>query len=165
MAPFWKPEWCHLRWVAIVVDFVFSVGDDILLSCEAESTHIERVVGGYVFVKWPWNGPELNSNMVWDGTVALPRSPESREWANTPWRMEPDPVEVVAGEPCLVGIPPTKVRLQGIEISSVPRETGWLPRPSFAIVVMPVVEGRPLDEDAGFRVFLASDEPIEVEPG
>jgi hypothetical protein len=141
----------------------FGVGDVIRIFCRPEGARVARVTERYTFIDWPWTTPDHDSNMVWDGTVALPRDSESVEWQNTPWRIDPEPGEVSMGTSCFIGIPATDVRVVSVEHYIPPKETGRLPRPRLGLSVVPVVSAEQMDEDAGFLIYLDAGEPIEVE--
>ncbi|MDR7273633.1 hypothetical protein [Catenuloplanes atrovinosus] len=139
----------------------YTVGDLLLISAEAFDARVAGTTPRRVRVDWPWREVDPESRNSWDGTVAFPRDPGAYEWCNTPWRLEPDPSELTTGDACFVGIPPTEVRVTGIERFEPPADYGFLPRPDYVLELVPVdmVD----DEDAGFVLYLNGGEPIEIE--
>ncbi|MDI2132182.1 hypothetical protein [Yinghuangia seranimata] len=135
------------------------VGDTVSLACPPEDARVARVAGSYVFIEWPWRSPDPDSRSRWNGQVALPRDPRSREWLNTPWRVEPDSDLLEVGDACLVGIPPTPVVVQEVRTYDPPKDTGWIPRPTLGLAVVPLGE---TGDEAGYVVYVDGAEPISV---
>jgi hypothetical protein len=144
-----------------VSEWEFKVGEQIVISCEPVDTEVLKKLGDHYCVKWPWGAVDQQSRFRWDGSMAFPVDDESFEWQNTPWRLEPDPSELVVGASCMVGIPPTRVVVQDVENFDPPRDLGWLPRPTLGLAV--VSAGQYQDHpDAGYMLYLDGPEPIEV---
>lgn len=139
----------------------FQSGDELVISCEPADAVVARISDFYVFIEWPWRERDESSRMRWDGTLALPRNESSLEWANTPWRVEPSPEELNAGDTCMVGIPPTRIIVRRVYEYDPPRSLGWVPKPTAGLGV---VESAMLDnEEAGYLVYLDGAEPISFE--
>jgi hypothetical protein len=138
----------------------FRAGEPVMLACEPADAHVARVSGGYAFIEWPWREADPGSRFRWNGQVALPRDAGSREWANTPWRVEPGAGELEAGDACRVGIPPTRVIVRAVRGYVPARDVGWLPRPTLGLSVVPA--GDEDDEEAGYLVYLDGAEPVCV---
>lgn len=136
-------------------------GDEFAISCEPADAVVARVTNHYVFIQWPWRERDELSRTNWDGTMALPRSEASREWANTPWRVNPSPEELEAGGSCVVGIPRTRVLVRKVYEYDPPCSLGWLPKPTAGVGVVEV--GLSDDEEAGYEVYLDGAEPITFE--
>jgi hypothetical protein len=139
----------------------YSVGDVLLISCEPFDTRVVRVTPDRVSVEWPWRRPDPESENWWEGRVSFPRDPDAYGWVNTPWRLEPDPTELEEGDACFVGIPPTRVRVIGIELFDPPADFGFLPRPDYVLGVRPSSDED--DEDAGYAIYLNGEEPVEIQ--
>ncbi|WBB69549.1 hypothetical protein [Micromonospora sp. WMMD812] len=139
----------------------YSVGDLLLISAEAFDARVARTTPQRLLIDWPWWEVDPESANSWDGTVGFPRDADAHGWLNTPWRLEPDASELQAGDPCFVGIPPTQVRVTSIERFDPPADFGFLPRPDYALEVVPVdaIE----DQEAGYVLYLNSHEPIHIE--
>ncbi|MGC4897417.1 hypothetical protein [Micromonospora sp. DT31] len=114
-----------------------------------------------MLVEWPWRAVDPESANSWDGTVGFPRDPDAYDWRNTPWRVEPETVELGRGDSCFVGIPTTEVQVTAIERFEPPADFGFLPRPVVALEVCPIEYLQ--DEEAGYVLYLNSDEPIDIE--
>lgn len=139
----------------------YAVGDLLVISAEAFDARVSGITARRVLIEWPWRESDPESENSWDGTLGFPRDAEAYDWCNTPWRLEPDPSELEVGDSCFVGIPPTEVRVTGIERYEPPGDFGFLPRPDYVLEVVPVdmVD----DEEAGYVLYLNGEEPIEVE--
>jgi hypothetical protein len=144
-------------------DSDFRAGESLILACEPADARVARVSGGYVFLEWPWRETDPGSGFRWNGQVALPWDADSREWVNTPWRVEPDAGELEAGATCWVGIPPTRGIVRALYKYAPARDVGWLPRPTLGLGVVPV--GHEDDEEAGYLVYLDGAEPVSVTRG
>ncbi|MGW4945936.1 hypothetical protein ACWEOZ_30640 [Actinoplanes sp. NPDC004185] len=139
----------------------YTVGDLLLISAEAFDARVVSTTPHRLLIDWPWQEPDPESDNPWDGTVGFPYASEAHGWLNTPWRLEPDASELQAGDPCFVGIPPTEVRITSIERFEPPADVGFLPRPEYALEVVPVDALE--DEEAGYVLYLNSREPIHIE--
>ncbi|MGI5142905.1 hypothetical protein [Streptomyces sp. CA-106110] len=53
-----------------------------------------------------------------------------------PFRTEPLPEQMKAGDICRVGMPPTVVHVTPVDHHGPPLETGWLPRPRLTVAVL-----------------------------
>ncbi|MFF3866254.1 hypothetical protein [Micromonospora sp. NPDC001898] len=139
----------------------YTLGDLLMISAEAFDARVVRTTPQRLLIDWPWWEADPDSANSWDGTVGFPRDPDAHGWQNTPWRLEPDPSELRAGDPCFVGIPPTEVRVTSIERFDPPADFGFLPRPDYMLGVVPVdaIE----DQEAGYVLYLNSQEPIDIE--
>ena len=73
----------------------------------------------------------------------------------------PDATELKVGGTCYVGILPTLVRVTAILDLEGPADYGWTPRPTWEIGLCPIEDLG--DEDAGYVMYIDSDEPIEYE--
>jgi hypothetical protein len=139
----------------------YNVGDLLLISSEASDVRVAGTTPRRVLIAWPWRELDPESANSWDGTVGFPRDPDAYDWSNTPWRLEPDPSELDSGRSCFVGIPPTEVRVIGIEKFDPPADFGFLPRPEYVLEVCPT--DMLDDENAGYVLYLNGEEPIEIE--
>ncbi|MEU9130708.1 hypothetical protein AB0D08_21845 [Kitasatospora sp. NPDC048540] len=140
----------------------FARGDRLILSAEPFDVHVSSVTATRVFIEWPWREIDGESKNRWDGTVGFSRDPDHWDWRNTPWRVEPDPSELSAGETCMLGIPPTEVQVVAIDQYDPPADFGWTPRPTWVLGVCPVSDLS--DEEAGYVLYLNSGEPIVIDP-
>ncbi|GAA0516943.1 hypothetical protein Ade02nite_84880 [Paractinoplanes deccanensis] len=138
----------------------YTVGDRLMISAEAFDTRVARTTTLRVLVAWPWREVDEESANSWDGTMGFSRDPDAYDWGNTPWRLEPDPSTLRAGDPCFVGIPPTEVKITGIEKYEPPADFGFLPRPDHVLEVVPV--DLLSDDDAGYVLYLNGHEPIDI---
>jgi hypothetical protein len=139
----------------------YAVGDLLTLSAEPFDSRVVGTTPRRLLVAWPWREVDEESRNSWDGTIGFPRDPDDYGWHNTPWRLEPDPSELDTGDPCFVGIPPTRVRVSRIEKFEPPADYGFLPRPEYLLEVRPVDTLD--DEDAGYVLYLNGNEPIDIE--
>lgn len=139
----------------------YTVGDLLIISAEAFDSRVASTTSRRVLIDWPWREVDPNSANSWDGTVGFPRDSEAYDWCNTPWRLEPDVSELQTGDACFVGIPPTEVRIVGMEKYEPPADFGFLPRPDYVLELVPV--DMLDDEDAGFVLYLNGEEPIDIE--
>jgi hypothetical protein len=139
----------------------FRVGESLTLACEPADARVASMSTQYVFVEWPWREADPESRARWNGQVALPRSADSREWLNTPWRIEPAVSELEVGDLCLVGIPATSVIVRAVRNYVPAKDVGWLPRPTLGLSVVPAGDYED-DEEAGYIVYLDGAEPISV---
>lgn len=139
----------------------YTVGDRLLISAEAFDARVVGTTPHRLLIDWPWRETDPESDNSWDGTVGFPYAPGAPGWLNTPWRLEPDAAELHVGDPCFVGIPPTAVRVTSIERFEPPADFGFLPRPEYALEVVPVdaIE----DPEAGYVLYLNGREPIHIE--
>lgn len=139
----------------------YEVGDRLLLSSDVWDARVSRVTVHTVFLEWPWMQIDPGSRSPWDGTFGFPRRSDHFDWANTPWRIEPDVEELSQGDVCMIAVLTTEVRVMSIERYEPPADLGWLPRPQLAIGVCPVdLLG---DDEAGYVLYIASAEPIVIE--
>jgi hypothetical protein len=139
----------------------FTVGEVIRISCEPVDVRVSAVTAARVFLEWPWRNVDAESGCRWDGTVGFPRDSGDWDWRNTPWRLEPEPAFLDVGDSCLLGIPPTDVRVVAIEQHEPPADFGWTPRPSWVLGLCPVSDLG--EEDAGYVVYVNSGEPMCME--
>lgn len=140
----------------------YRVGDELVVWCDPEDARVADVRGGYVYIEWPWREVDLSSNKRWNGQLAFPRDPDSLEWANTPWRLDPDPSELEVGETCQVGIPRTAITVRSVRFYDPPRDLGWLPRPTIGLGVANVADAR-FGDEAGYVIYVDGAEPISLE--
>lgn len=139
----------------------YESGERLAVYCEPVDARVVKVTRRHVYVEWPWREPDVGTRMQWDGTMVFPLDPSNPDWANTPWRLEPDPEELSAGGACLVGIPRTVVKVERVHHFDPPLVVGWIPRPTMGLeVVDERLEG---DEEAGYMLYLGGPEPIEIE--
>jgi hypothetical protein len=141
----------------------FRAGESLILVCEPADARVASVSGGYVYLEWPWREADPRSGFRWNGQVALPWDGDSREWANTPWRVEPDTGELERGDTCWVGIPPTRVIVRAVCNYAPAKDVGSLPRPTLGLSVVSV--GDEDDGEAGYLVYLDGAEPVSVTRG
>ncbi|MFI6401360.1 hypothetical protein [Streptomyces sp. NPDC050548] len=136
------------------------VGSEVIVSCEPARARVVSVSTRYITVEWPWSVVDNSSTFRWDGTFALPHGESNPEWV--PYRLEPTPSELRAGDVCTVSIPPTRLYVSHCETYDPPRSLGWAPAPTAGIYVMPPEK---LDqEDAGCMLYLGGGDPIRVDP-
>ncbi|MEV4719121.1 hypothetical protein AB0J94_18170 [Micromonospora noduli] len=131
------------------------------MSSEPVRTRIVGMSLHRIVLEWSWWQVDEESENDWDGTIGIPTSPSAHDWRNTPWRIESSDLSLEVGGYCTVVIPPTIVRVIGIEKYDPAADFGFLPRPEF------VLELRPLDYDdddeAGFVHYLNTREPLSLE--
>jgi hypothetical protein len=138
-----------------------TVGDTLRIFADVADVRVAGTTPRRVLVAWPWWEVDEESANSWDGTVGFPGDPDAYEWRNTPWRLEPDPSALGTGDGCLLGVPPTEVRLLSIDRFDPPADFGFLPRPGYALGVCPL--DLLDDQDAGYTIYPDSGEPIEIE--
>jgi hypothetical protein len=138
----------------------FATGDLLRIACEAVDARVGRTSNHSFALEWPWRQIDSSSRFRWDRTLGFPRDPDSPDWRNTPWRIEPDGWDFETGDTCMVGIPNTEVRIMWIEHFDPPSDLGWLPRPTWGLAVCPFENWG--EEDAGYMLHLESAEPIEI---
>lgn len=138
----------------------FQPGEVVSISCEPADAQVVKVTDHYVSLKWPWRELDSSSQMRWNGLLALPRHETNPEWANTPWRVEPDPSELAVGDICMVGIPATRVLVREVQEFDPPRALGWLPKPTLGLSVVEVGDHQD-DESAGYLIYVDGAEPIQ----
>ncbi|WP_405917811.1 hypothetical protein [Streptomyces sp. NBC_00728] len=138
------------------------IGDHLLLQCPPSDAEVCKVSAGYVFIEWPWREGDPESRYRWNGQLAFPRSSNSFEWLNTPWRIEPDAEDLNEGDVCMVGIPPTRVIVRAVHAYHPAKELGWLPRPNAGLSVVPVGEFED-DDEAGYLIYPDGAEPIVIQ--
>lgn len=136
-------------------------GDVLVLSSDPADVRVRASSADRVFVEWPWRTRDPSSH-AWDGTLGFQRDPDHWEWRNTPWRLEPDPAGLNAGDLCMVGIPTTEVQVIAIDEYDPPADFGWLPRPVWGIGVCPISDLN--DDEAGYVIYLDAGDPIEITP-
>lgn len=137
------------------------IGDHVIVSCEPAAA---RVVGvdRYITLEWPWGAIDNSSNFRWNGQAALPHGESRDEWS--PFRLEPAPPTLRAGDVCTVSIPPTRLYVGHYEEYHPPRNLGWAPAPTAGLYVVPP-ERMDMDIDyAGCMLYLGGSDPIRVEP-
>ncbi|MGW4892513.1 hypothetical protein ACWEQL_09630 [Kitasatospora sp. NPDC004240] len=117
----------------------FRVGDVLSVACPFTPARVERgVTWDHLGVVWPWWRPDPDSASHWNGVVALSVDLRTREWAETElFRTDPPPERLEAGDPCLLGVPPTVVHVTEVDRFDPPWDTGWLPRPELRVEVLP----------------------------
>lgn len=136
-------------------------GQCLILDCAPADAVVAKIASGYIYLHWPWRRIDPNSKVSWNGQVSFPVDANHFEWTNAPWRLEPDPEDLSAGDVCLVGIPGLEVVVRTVRQFDPPRDVGWLPRPTVGLSVVPVGDFQD-DEEAGFLVYLDGPEPISV---
>ncbi|WKE67800.1 hypothetical protein [Streptomyces sp. WP-1] len=57
--------------------------------------------------------------------------------AAEPFRTDPPPERLKAGDVCRVGVPPTVIHVTAVDRHDPPLETGWPPRPAPTVSVLP----------------------------
>ncbi|MFF0574620.1 hypothetical protein [Streptosporangium saharense] len=137
------------------------MGETVRISCDPREVSVRGVTATRILVDWPWLQPDPESAHPWNGTVGFPKDPDSYEWCNTAWRVEPDGWSLKEGSVCIVGIPPSQAVVTDI-VNYVPAaDFGWLPRPQWGIgLCYPEYLN---DDEAGFTVYLDSGEPVQIE--
>ncbi|BBH69965.1 hypothetical protein ACTI_66500 [Actinoplanes sp. OR16] len=138
-----------------------NVGDRLVISAEPFDSQVTRVTARYVTVTWPWREQDPESENVWRGAFSFRADPDHPDWNNTPWRIEPDVAELEAGMNCMVGIPPTEVRIAAVWKYEPPADYGFLPRPDYGIAVVPVDQAD--DPEAGYEIYPNGAEPIQID--
>jgi len=136
------------------------VGGEVIVSCERESARVVSVSARYITVEWPWNVVDNSTNFRWDGTFALPYGESNSEWV--PYRLEPAPTELRAGDICSISIPPTRLYVGHYEAYDPPRNLGWAPAPTAGIYV--IAPENMDQEDVGCMLYLGGGDPIRVDP-
>jgi hypothetical protein len=139
----------------------FAPGTTIRISAEPADARVVGTRPGRIVVDWPWNRSDPDSPHPWPGTAEFPVDPTAYGWRNTPWRVEPEPETLEVGSSCMIGIPPFVARVRSVTGYDPVFEYGILPRPDLVVGAVDVAyEG---DDEAGFTIYLGTDEPIEVE--
>jgi hypothetical protein len=109
----------------------------------------------------PWRDIDPTSKSNWDGTLGIPREPESYAMSSTPFRVEPDGRELDTGDSCLLSVSPSELRIVSIDRYVPPVDFGWLPRPEWVLSVCPVEYLD--DEEAGYVIYLNGGDPFDIE--
>ncbi|WP_327174777.1 hypothetical protein OG599_05340 [Streptomyces sp. NBC_01335] len=119
----------------------FRVGDVLSVACPfTETVVVEGVRWGHLSVRWPWwSIDEGNELFRWNGVMALgveggDAYPEN---LSELFRTDPPPHRLRPGDLCRVGVPPTLVHVTSVDRHDPPLETGWLPRPTLTVAVLP----------------------------
>lgn len=142
----------------------FKIGDVLRVSCPPARTHVAEVSQFYVSVEWPWAQIDPESEILWNGRVAIPRNADSHDWVIGLFRTDPEPWHLEAGDTCRVGIPERLVRVIDIGHYDPPADVGWLPRPHTMLIVLPAEYSfPPVRDDDGETIDLESAAPIRLE--
>jgi hypothetical protein len=149
-----------MRMIQLSEALGYFVGDVLTISAAPFDTRVVRMQARRLAVEWPWWQADPDAENSWDGTVGFPRDPDAYGWCNTPWRVEPDVSELEPGQMCMVGIPPTQVRVTMVVKYEPPADFGFLPRPEYALGVVSMEDAD--DEEAGYTIYLGGNEPIEL---
>ncbi|GAA4263844.1 hypothetical protein [Dactylosporangium darangshiense] len=144
----------------------FRPGDHLLVSCEPHRAVVASADRHYVYVRWPWHRLDPESAFRWDGTNAFARDPKNSDF-NQLWQLDPPPAELQEGDLCEILVPPTEVVVTWAARFDPLEDTGWLPRPTGALRVVPVFGKRhPHGEDeakAGVGLYVDDAEPLEIQ--
>ena len=139
----------------------FRPGMLVRISAEPADADVVGTRPGRIVVAWPWNRSDPDSPHPWPGVVEFPVDPDAYEWRNTAWRIDPEPSTLAVGSTCIVGIPEVVARVQYVSDYDPVQEYGILPRPR--LVVGAVDVAHETDEEAGFTLYLETDEPVTLE--
>ncbi|MFD1275532.1 hypothetical protein ACFQ51_39865 [Streptomyces kaempferi] len=128
------------------------VGDLVEISLAMTPTRVTGVDQYYAYVEWPWGDIDPESRFRWDGGRAFARNPDSQDWADSPYRTDPEPWHLTENAMCMVGIPETIAQVVDIRRCEQPQDVGWLPRPHLMLGVIPADRRAYTDdEDAATR--------------
>ncbi|WP_433062713.1 hypothetical protein [Dactylosporangium sp. CS-033363] len=135
-------------------------GDVLRISCPFTPATVSGVDRWDVSLRWPWWRVDPDSVGVrWNGEVALARN-DPRELYAT----EPPARDLRPGDACRVGIPPRVVHVVEVDEYDADRETGYLPRPTRSLLVLPAgVAADPTLEFQGTSVDLDDGIPLVLE--
>ena len=141
----------------------YRIGDEVIVSCEPASAQVVSVNATHICLQWPWGEIDNSGQVRWDGTFHLPWADSSPEWS--PYRFDPAPPALQAGDVCSVSIPPTRLCVGHYEEYAPPRDFGWVPTPAAGIYVVPPESFDPedVDETVGCMLYLGGAEPHRVE--
>jgi hypothetical protein len=120
----------------------FRVGDVLSVACPFTTTTVDRGLSqDQVAVRWPWWEIDTTGEFGrWNGIVSLGVDSGGRvspEAEAELFRTVPAPEQLVAGDVCRVGVPPTVVHVTAVDHHDPPLETVWLPRPTGTVTVLP----------------------------
>ncbi|MFF6782547.1 hypothetical protein [Streptomyces sp. NPDC012510] len=120
-------------------DRQFRVGDVLTVACPFTEARVVDTGWEHVSVEWPWWRVDPDSTFHhWNGVVALQADTTPGPHAEPAlFRTDPVPELLTPGGLCRVGIPPTTVHITDVDHFDPPQETGWLPRPTLAVSVLP----------------------------
>jgi hypothetical protein len=128
----------------------YRVGDVLHISCPFTATVVSGVDRTHVFVRWPWWRIDPDADGIrWNGDVALARDDPDELYAT-----DPPARRIAPGDSCRVGIPPRVVHVAEIYEHDPPQETGWLPRPTRELLIMPIDTTIDPDDDIPFVLEL-----------
>jgi hypothetical protein len=149
-------------WEDPPVEIRYRAGDVLRLSCPPQETHVTSMSRFHFAVRSPWNEPDPESEFRWNGDLAFRNDSAHLEWRGQPYRTDPEPDELSAGSPCVIGIPPTVAYVLYVAKYAEPRDVGHLPRPRAHLAM--VMHGETEDpdwEDQGFGID-PDDPDIEI---
>jgi hypothetical protein len=138
----------------------YRVGDVLRISCPSATARVTAVDSRHVSVRWPWweIDPDAEDTR-WNGAVAIARDDPDELYA-----VEPAADRLSAGDVCRVGIPPRIVHVIDVTAHDPPPATGWLPRVSLELLVLPA--GQDLDprlEFQGISIEPAGGVPLRLD--
>lgn len=141
----------------------FSVGQRLLIWSEPCGVRVDAFYDDLVAVAWPWGTTDPHSKYSWDRTVAIPTDPSGLEWAQTPWRVEPQP-DLEVGGACQLLIPTTECIVLAVDMFDEPKDLGSLPRPMSAVTLafaeLPLPSRRFVDH-AVFALYFTNAGPLD----
>ncbi|GIG88751.1 hypothetical protein [Plantactinospora endophytica] len=139
----------------------YRVGDVLRISCPFTPTVVTSIDDFYLTVRWPWWEIDPDAEgLRWNGNVALDRTDPGELYAS-----DPPALDLVPGEACRVGIPARVIHVVNVHRYDPPQETGWLPRPSLSLLVLPVGEAPdPAAEFQGTSIEPDAGVPFTLEP-
>ncbi|WP_127501639.1 hypothetical protein [Actinoplanes solisilvae] len=138
----------------------YRVGDVLRISCPFAPAVVTGIDDYHVFVRWPWWQIDPDAEFIrWNGDCAV-----ARDDAGELFTTEPPAARVKAGDTCQVGVLPRIVHVIDVDVCDPPRETGWLPRTSLNLVVLPAGEAPdPRNEFQGTSIEPSGGVPFRIE--
>ncbi|MEE6262747.1 hypothetical protein [Plantactinospora sonchi] len=139
----------------------YRVGDVLRISCPFAPTVVTHVDETDVVVRWPWWEIDPDAEGVrWNGEAALCHADPDALYTT-----DPPAGRLAPGDACRVGIPARIIHVIEVHEYDPPQETGWLPRPSLVLIVLPAGEAPdPAAEFQGTGIEPDAGVPFTLEP-
>jgi hypothetical protein len=136
-------------------------GDVLRVSCPFDTAVVTAVGRDHVSLRWPWW--EIDPDVVgvaWNGDVAVSRTDPDELFTT-----DPPAGDLRPGGTCRVGVLPRIVHVLEVRRGGEPEETGWLPRPTEILTVLPGgVASDPYAEFEGLDIEVDGGVPFTFEP-
>lgn len=138
----------------------YRAGDVLRIWCPFTAARVTGVHRDHVSVRWPWWTVDPDGGDVrWNGDVAVGRDDPEELYAT-----EPPPGSLTPGTTCRVGMPPRLVHVVEVRTHDPAQPTGWLPRPTMVLTVLPAgVQPDPAADREGVDVEVDGGVPMTFE--